>query len=84
MLQVIYTLAESRVIIGKKDRILHFKLERDSLMCRQEDLAEISVEMIQLTSNFNEIFNRLGTMQQIWTMVRHQLLTIVIYSTNLG
>jgi hypothetical protein len=78
MLQVIYTLAESRVIIGKKNRILHFKLERDSSMCRQEDLAEISAEMIQLTSNFNDIFNRLGTMQQIWTMVRHQLLTIVI------
>lgn len=57
---------------------MNLQLEQESLQGRQEDLKEISVEMIRLTSDFNEIFNRLGTMQQIWTMVRRCFLKALL------
>lgn len=73
------SLCANRFFVEKKDRILNLQLEQESLQGRQEDLKEIGVEMIRLTSDFNEIFNRLGTMQQIWTMVRRRILMLCLY-----
>lgn len=38
----------------------------------------MSGEMIRLGVEFNEVINRLGAMQQIWTMVRNQTTSLVL------
>ncbi|KAF9460979.1 hypothetical protein BDZ94DRAFT_1264870, partial [Collybia nuda] len=60
----------ARDIRGKNDMLLALRLEQQSLQAHHANLKEVSTEVVRLTSSFNEIFNRLGTMQQIWTMIR--------------
>lgn len=54
------------------------QFEEESLKGRKEDLREMSGEMIRLGVEFNEVINRLGAMQQIWTMVRNQTTSLVL------
>ncbi|KAF9460982.1 hypothetical protein BDZ94DRAFT_1311064 [Collybia nuda] len=57
-------------IEAKKDTILALQLDQNMLSIQHKDLGAIGAEVVRLNSNFDEIFNRLGTMQQFWAMVR--------------
>jgi hypothetical protein len=57
-----------------RDLIPSLQSRRDSLELRGQDLQDINGKLRGLNSTFQSIFNQLGTMQQIWTLVGSYLM----------